>query len=205
MFNLFKSLNATGPDLEFTSKQFVLDQIVSSGAYMFELSTFELEAQKYDWGSLLFAAALGVVSIYTGLWMINMYGTTSIFAASFGTSLIMQGVGDMIQSLISVGTGNSIDFSDYINAKGMSTAISLATAGFLQFANMIPVIQNLGFIQAGADKMFNAAQDPTKLLATIGAIQGTTMAASIALQKVGENFVDPEHIEAKAGAVMGKL
>lgn len=106
--------------------------------------------------------------------------------------------GDLVQSLISVGTGNPIDLKGYFDLKGMTMGISLATAGTLHFLNMIPAIQGLGFLQAGADGIFNAAQSPGVLLATTMSAQAATAAASIGLQSLGKNLIDPEHIEAKA-------
>src|SRR5262249_52302091 len=90
------------------------------------------------------------------------------------------------------------DFNNYIKAKGISTGISLATAGVLHFANTIPFIKDLGYLQKGADKIFNAAQDPSKFLTTIFSIQAATMATGAALQNVGKNLVNPEAIEADA-------
>lgn len=183
---------------DFPSKQFILDQIVSPGGYIHELFTYELEEQKRDWAGTILAVVVAVASIYTGLWLINVYGASSIFMATVGSGLLSQGIGDIVQAAIAVGTGNPIDAESYINSKGIAAAVTLATAGFLQIANTLPAIQGLGILQAGADKMVNLAQSPVNLIATIGVSQVTTRAIGMGLQSAGKNLVDEESIKSEA-------
>ena len=199
------AMNNLAKGSDFASKQFTVDQILLSGGYIHELFTFELEEQKRDWVGTILAVVVAVASIYTGLWLINVYGASSIFLATIGSGLLTQGIGDIVQAAIAVGTGNPIDAESYITSKGIATAATILTAGFLQIASTFPAIQGLGVLQAGADKMVHLAQSPVNLIATIGASQMATRVIGMGLQSAGKNLVDEESIKAEAQRSIDEL
>lgn len=201
---LIHSGNLTAKDLQFKSKSLILDQTMAQGGYLFELSSYELETNSNGWGTLL-VVAIGVASIATGLWMIGAFGATSIFAATLGSSLVIQGVGDLIQSLISVVSDTPIQLQSYFKAKGMSTGIALATAGMLHVANMLPVIQNLGFIQSTVTAILNQAAEGTKYVITAIAVQGTTTIINWGLSKATERLIQPEDVASEANEEIDKI
>lgn len=169
-----KSVNLTE---DFVSKDFVMNQIFASGGYLFEISTYELEGD-HNWLETALAIAIGVASIATGLWMITAYGASSICS---DIGFVASNAGSRGLSAISNFLGN------HLKAKGMATAVALATAGLLYVANMVPFIQSLGFIQKGVDGILNTAADGTKLVLTSMAVQRTTAAVGAGLNHVGKN------------------
>ncbi|ETO31729.1 Helicase conserved domain containing protein [Reticulomyxa filosa] len=196
------ALESLNQDISFASQKFMLEQLASSGVYIFDISTYRLAEEK-DWLGTVFAAVLGVASIFTGLWMLNA-ASTGAFGAIFGSSLVMQGVGDIIGGLISVGTGKPIDFNSYINSKGMSIGISLATAGLLHFLDYAGLISHTWM----TDKIGNireAATNPQKFLAMVSAIQVTTTVAGAVLYNGARRLVDAEDIQAEAKAIIDEM
>ena len=191
--NLAKTYNFTGEELE--SAKLLVEQFKLSGVNIFTVSTYELEKEERDWAATVFVAVAGIAFIYTGLWLINLYGATSTFAATLGSSLVMQGTGDIIKSLIAVGTGNPVDYYRYINAKGMSVGIAILTAGFLEG---LSTIADFAFLKDGAEGIFNAAQNTGTFLTKIALTQAATLGTNAVLQNVAKNFIDSDDIAAEA-------
>ena len=191
--NLAKTYNFTGEELE--SAKLLVEQFKLSGVNIFMVSTYELEKEERDWAATVFVAVAGIAFIYTGLWLINLYGAVSTFAATLGSSLVLQGTGDIIKSLIAVGTGNPVDYYRYINEKGMSVGIAILTAGFLEG---LSTIADFSFLKDGAEGIFNAAQNTGTFLTKIALTQAATLGTNAVLQNVAKNFIDSDDIAAEA-------
>lgn len=189
-------LPPTNKNLTFTNKKMVIDLIrLSGGESLYELETYKLREDK-NWFGTAFAVAIGIVSIFTGSWMISAF-VGNMFAAAFGSSLVMQGIGDIISSLIALKSGNPIDFRGYINSKGMALGITLVTSGILSFLDTLPAIHSLGL----AKKIGEVSSNVGKMVA----IQATTAALSAALYDVGRKTIDTDSILAEAKRAIDKV
>ena len=54
---------------------------------------------------------------------------------SLGYSMVAGGIGDILSSIVSLATGVPINMDDYLKAKGVSLAISIAAAGITYLAS----------------------------------------------------------------------
>ena len=205
-----KSLKNTTKEIEFLSYNYTINQITLAGGFLFELDSYELIEKKNWWGTI-FAAVIGVISIYTGLWVLGTWGLAAgaagtVFATAFGASLVLQGVGDILGSLISVATGNPINFGDFINSKGMAIGVALATAGTLHFLSGIKVIdaalkitEKMSDLQA----LYNVGKGAFVLgaIGTQAALAGT----SALVYNTLKHTVDSDDIEQDAKEAANKL
>ena len=146
---------------------------------------------------------LALASIATGL-LIFSAGTATPFLATFASGLVSQGIGDLIKVGFSVASGNSIDLHQHLNEKGTAMAITLVTAGTFQVISTLPG-NGFGFIQSGANKVFNAAQNTGQFLGANFAIQVTSLLAGAVLQNSGEAIISQEEIEAEANRAITQV
>ncbi|RZI45770.1 LysM peptidoglycan-binding domain-containing protein [Rickettsiales endosymbiont of Peranema trichophorum] len=188
-------------NITFDSYKYVVDQITGSGGLIFELESYGLEKESKNWWGTVAAAAIGVLSIVTGLWI--MSGT--VFTTAFGGALVLQGIGEIIGALISVGTGNPIDFEEFMKSKGMSIGISLATAGTLYFLSNIPAIEGVLNIAGNMEKLSKLAASKTVFLATSFGAQALTTGLSALVYNGMKHAVDQGHIESEAREAVAKL
>ena len=199
-----KVVNASKEDgLGWPSMHYTLNQMQSMGGFVFELSTRELNEEKYDWTAMGLVTGLALASIATGL-LIFSAGTATPFLATFASGLVSQGIGDLIKVGFSVASGNSIDLHQHLNEKGTAMAITLVTAGTFQVISTLPG-NGFGFIQSGANKVFNAAQNTGQFLGANFAIQVTSLLAGAVLQNSGEAIISQEEIEAEANRAITQV
>ena len=176
-------------NITFGSSRYIIDDITHSGGFLFTLESYELQK---DWSGTFFAVLVGAFSIAYGLSFITM-GTT--FTTLFGYSLVLGGVGDLVQSATSVITGNPIDFNDFIKSKCMSIGVAIATAGTLVILSKIDVINRLLQIDDGIKKITEAAQDIQKFITTTASIQATISATGYLLYEASKNIIDDDSIK----------
>jgi hypothetical protein len=197
------ALNDIASKANFTSKNFVLNQFAASGVAIFELSTYKLEEEDSDWFGTIFAGILGIASIVIGIGLITIPGA-GIFTATFGSSLVMQGISDIIQSLISISTDKPIDMGQYLSSKGMALGIALVTSGTLHFINHIGKFQNLGLGKLAGNIVDKAKNIPDFLTKMI-AIQGLTTLFGAALYNQAKGLISEEDIAEEAANVVDRI
>lgn len=214
------ALKAATKKIEFESYNYTIDQITLAGGYLFKLDSYELKQKKNWWGTI-FAAVIGIATIWSGMWVLGHWGlgaagaagaaagaaaTGSVFGTAFGGALVFQGIGDIIGSLIAVGTGNPIDFGQFINSKGMSLGVALATAGTLHFLSGIEAINNALSITeklSNLQSAYNAGTTAFLVGATTAqvAVTGTSALIYNGLKRT----VDEEDIEVEVERAINKL
>ncbi len=172
-------------EVEFVNKELVIQGIAASGGMMFSLSVYELEKEKKKWYKTVIVAALGVTSICTGLWMISL--GSSVFTTAVGSSLVMQGIGDLAQAGISAVRGQPIDLESYMKGKFMSMGVAIAAAGVMQFMSGIPSLTG------DIGKMTKGIQDAVKggsFLKNAVITHVATAVVGEVFQKINKGFVD---------------
>jgi hypothetical protein len=179
--------------ISFTSQQLVFDEIITSGGVLFEIELYGLNKEAEDWFGTIFSAVLGVAQIFLGFAIMAMGG---VFAGSFGMSLVLQGIGDVIGAAISVATGQPIDFQQYLNSKGMGIAIALATAGTMAFLDQFTVFHEMEFMKKLGKPLGTATK--TAFFGTMTAFQVAGTVFSHALYGIGKSTVDSDEIRMKA-------
>lgn len=199
-----KSLKGVAKEINFASKSYILDQITASGGFLYQIETYELEENK-NWFTTIFAAVLGVVLIYTGMWMLqaNILGG-AIFGKALAASFIFQGIGDIIGSIISVATNTPMDFEDYIKGKGIAMGISIATAGTLHFLSGIESLESILKIGDKVKDFANKLQKASAVYKAF-AIQAGLTAGSAVIYNQMKKFVDKEDIESDAKAEINDI
>ncbi|WP_236869648.1 LysM peptidoglycan-binding domain-containing protein [Candidatus Bandiella numerosa] len=194
-----KSLKGVAKEINFASKSYLLDQITASGGFLYQIETYELEENK-SWFTTIFSAVLGVVLIYTGMWMVGSTGPAlGVFGKALGVSLIFQGIGDIIGSIISVATNTPMDFEDYIKGKGIAMGISIATAGTLHFLSGIESLKKIVDIVDYIDELAEKLQKASAVYKAF-AVQAGLTAGSAVIYNQMKKFVDKEDIESDAKA-----
>ncbi|MBY0580684.1 MAG: LysM peptidoglycan-binding domain-containing protein [Rickettsiales bacterium] len=199
-----KSLKSVAKEIKFASKGYILEQITASGGFLYQIETYELEENK-NWFTTIFSAVLGVALIMTGMWMLEagVLGG-AVFGKVFAASLIFQGIGDIIGSIISVATNTPMDFEDYIKGKGIAMGISLATAGTLHFLSGIDSLKDMINI---ADKLEKLTENLDKLsgIYKAFAIQAGLTAGSAVIYNQMKKVIDKEDIESDAKAAINNI
>jgi hypothetical protein len=197
-----QSIRNTTSELSFASLQMITNAIAADGGAVLDLGYRDLYEEK-DWTGTVFSALLGVGQIFAGIAIMSVGG---VFATSFGFSLISQGIGDIISAGMSVAKGMPLDFGNYLNSKGMSMGIALATAGTLHFLSSVPALQNtplvgklIGGIKPGADETARIFTTNPHLF--VGKIIGTNVLGTLmgsVLYNGAKPLVDREDIAGKA-------
>ena len=190
--------------LNFTSRGLALSEIVAIGGFLIEVEIYELQEEDEDWFGTVFSTILGVAQIFVGLAVIAMGG---VFVTSFGMSLVLGGIGDLISSAIGVTSGKPIDLEGYLHSKGISIGISLATAGLMGFASTIPSLQNLPFMEkiitnsklTNAEGIAGQINSVGKLafIMKTAAIQTSVTLAGAALYNVVKGGIEPSDVSEK--------
>ncbi|CAL7962278.1 Protein translocase subunit SecA (modular protein) [Gammaproteobacteria bacterium] len=198
-------------------QQAVLEQIASQvlgkGGILIETSVYKLEPKEKDWLGTIFSAVMGVVFICVGVLLAPVGG---VFVSVLANSLVLKGIGDIISSAISLGTGNPIDIRSYLKSTAISIGIAIVTAGVLSFADkMMGGIRALdAFAGRGYDAAGNLitgvptklASNPLEFISKAALMQAGTTVASIPLYDlVGRKMVKPEDIKEKASGAIEEI
>jgi superfamily II DNA or RNA helicase len=177
----------------FASKQMVIDEIVASGALLFEIELYPLEKEKQSWFDTFFTAMLGVGQIIMG---ISIMSTGCIFANSFGLSMIFQGLGDIISAGFAIANNRPLSMEHYVNSKGMSIAIAITTAGLLHFAGSLEAVQKLELLKNLSNMSSNSITSGFLAKTAVAQISASFLAQGI--YQMAKPLVDDEQIEYKA-------
>ena len=179
------SINSTETPLPIKlDKDPMIQELLSSGVLLHALGVFDLEREEEDdddWFGSFFTGLLGIGHILAGLVMISTGGT---FAPLFGSSLLMQGLGDVMTSLESIATDQSIDLDIYLKGKVIGLAINLLTTSIATITGIAP---STAPIQVGFNYFEKAATTVVML-----------RAFSKVLESAGDNLIKSNDGEIKA-------
>ncbi|AIF82058.1 hypothetical protein I862_07520 [endosymbiont of Acanthamoeba sp. UWC8] len=178
-------------DLNFNSQPVVLSELSELGVVLFEIETFQLEDDS-NWFGTVFSAVLGVAQICIGIALMASGG--GAFAMLFAKGLVIQGIGDIISSAMSVINGVPIDMGNYLKSKGIGTAINLLTAGLGQLGQSAEIFENLHSI----GKIAGADMSAMQFAGIAAATQVGAAALGAVLYNAGkQTFLDKDELEQK--------
>ncbi len=91
----------------------------------YDIEVYELEK---DWTDTIIAGILSIATIAIGIVFLPAGG----FLGVLGTSLIAQGILELVQIGISIDKGIPIDLEQFVKSKGIGIAVAIITAGIAQ-------------------------------------------------------------------------
>jgi hypothetical protein len=109
------------------------EMVATFGFTPVSLVLIDLEEEEQDWTGTIFSAIAGIAQIFASFAVIAIGGP---FAASFGLSMLMSGISDVLASVISVIEDRPIDLEQYFKAKALTYAIAIITAGIAQIGKV---------------------------------------------------------------------
>ena len=123
-------LQSTSESLQLIDKKPFMQELILGGAVIIEVETYQLEEEEEDWSGTIFSAVFGFIQVAFGLAFIAASGP---FTTLLGTGFVMQGIGDVISTIVSVATNQPIPVEEYFKAKAIGIAINLAIASIGAF------------------------------------------------------------------------
>lgn len=176
--------------------QELIDEKYALGYLAYETETYALKVPKRKgWLGTFLAAAIGIACICLGAIILGPVGvsTTSIFSQSLGIGLISSGVGDIIQSIVSIASGNPIDIAAFLQNKAVSVAVILVTSMVASYFN-ISVIKD-------ATK-FSITKEILKQFA----VQSALLGAGVVIERLTSVVIDDkEDTEHKVSEMIHRL
>ena len=203
------SLKNLTQTIEFSSQHLVISQMISAGVIIFEIEEYKLHEDKDDWFGTIMCFALGIATIAMGYGILKIAvdvtiaaaTSSSIFAASFGSGLVFQGVGDIISSIMSIANNQPIDMESYLISKGIGIGINLATASLLSIGHSAGWLNEMAI-----NGILASAADPIKTVLFAGVTNIACTAASAVLNRaVQPILIDREEIEDAARNTIEEL
>ncbi len=184
----------SGPNPAANHRQMFIAQVEQYGGYLFKMQVTKLKEEEKDWWGTVGMFLSSVVSVCVGFALMAVPAL-----AFFSSSLISQGVQDLISAGMSVFTGTPINFNEWMSAKGYSLAISAAVSGTLHLLQKISDLYDIKWLDTSKKMGDMASKRPVDWVLDPFKTAVTTRLGSTFIAKLGDKLlVDKEDIEAEA-------
>ena len=163
----------------------------------YDIEVYELDK---DWTDTIIAGLLSIATIAIGIVMLPAGGFLGVFA----TSLIAQGILELVQIGISIDKGIPIDLEQFVKSKGIGIAVAIITAGIaqgLESSGMV-LAENIPRFQ-GLEKGANAVQKAAFIKA--GVFKALETAAIMGAVDVTSRYVADQYMNKNAGGIKGDI
>ena len=101
-------------------------------SWMIRIDDHDLNVKK-DWTGTVFSGVFGFAQIFVGLGLTAMTGG---FAVSFGFSMIVSGMSDIVSATFSVINDQPIELGEYFKSKAVTYAVAVVSAGIMHMAEL---------------------------------------------------------------------